>query len=358
MGSIEVPTLRWGIVGCGLISSWFVQDLMVPRASPPTKHLIRAIGSSSIDKGANFASSHCPGEKPAVYASYAGVYSDPEVDVVYIGTPHVFHLQNALDAIAAGKHVLCEKPMTMNARDTQVLVEAARKKGVYLMEGVWTRFNPLVAALQKLLHEDQVLGSLGRVFVDFALDMPFSSLPANARTADPALGAGVLLDIGIYTLTWATLILDSHPQHIAAGSPSPEMTSSMTIKNGVDETSTVILNYKDVGCQAILTSTNRFQGATEFCRIEGEKGSISIGGRAASNPAFLVVRLKGQDEKRIDFPKEGVAKGFYFEADAIAEDLRSGRKESLVIPLKESIRMMSVMDSIRKTNGLRYPQDD
>lgn len=184
--------------------------------------------------------------------------------------------------------------------------------------------------------------------MDFALDMPFSSLPAHARTADPALGAGVLLDIGIYTLTWAAVILDSHPQHMAAGSPAPETTSSMTIRNGADETTTIVLNYRHLGAQAILTSTNRFQGATEFARIAGEKGSISIGGRAASNPALLVLRLKGQEEERLDFPKEGVAKGFFYEADAMAEDLRSGRKESAVMPLKESLRMMSVMDTIQE----------
>jgi predicted dehydrogenase len=109
---------------------------MAPRPSAPARHLIQAIGSSSLQKGQSFASTHCPSQNPAVYAAYSEVYKDPKVDIVYIGTPHVFHLQNALDAIEAGKHVLCEKPITMNARDTGVLIEAARKKGVYLMEGV------------------------------------------------------------------------------------------------------------------------------------------------------------------------------------------------------------------------------
>jgi dihydrodiol dehydrogenase / D-xylose 1-dehydrogenase (NADP) len=187
--------------------------------------------------------------------------------------------------------------------------------------------------------------------------MPFSSLPADSRVANPALGAGVLLDIGIYTLTWAALIFDSDPDHVAAGSPEPEMTSSMIINNGVDETTTVVLNYRHLSCQAVLTSTNTYQGATEFCRIEGEKGSISVGGRAASSPAFLMLRLKGQEERKLEFPKEGGAKGFYFEADAVADDLKSGKKENSIMPLKESLRVMNLMDEIRKMNGLVYPQD-
>jgi predicted dehydrogenase len=158
MGSKELPALRWGIVGkfdtismiiqrtntpspgCGLISSWFVVDLVLPRAAAPTNHVIKALGSSSISKGHNFAKKYCPSHHPSIYASYEEVYDDLEVDIVYIGTPHVFHLENALGAIKGGKHVLVEKPMTMNARDTETLIAAARKKGVFLMEGAFNRF--------------------------------------------------------------------------------------------------------------------------------------------------------------------------------------------------------------------------
>jgi predicted dehydrogenase len=178
---------------------------------------------------------------------------------------------------------------------------------------------------------------------------------------DPSLGAGVLLDIGIYTLTWASLILDSHPDHISAGSLDPNMTSTMTLVNGVDSTTSILLNYADLHCQAICTCTNMVQGKEEFCRIEGENGEIVIvASRAASNPGRLVVRLRGQQEKRIDFEKEGgpAAKGFYFEADAVAEDLRAGRKGNSVCPLRESLRILKLMDKVREMNGLRYPQDD
>jgi predicted dehydrogenase len=137
-GNTQLPTLRWGIVGCGWISSWFVSDLCLDRPDATTRHVIQAVGSSSIAKGTKFAADNCPAAKPAIYDSYAAVYNDPDVDIVYVGTPHVLHLQNTLDAIAAGKHVLCEKPIALNTRETKKMMEAAKEKGVFLMEGKWS----------------------------------------------------------------------------------------------------------------------------------------------------------------------------------------------------------------------------
>lgn len=118
------------------MSSWFTSDLCLPsRPGMSTRHIIRALGSSSTQKGSAFASAHCPSHNPVVYDSYQDVYNDTEVEIVYIGTPHTLHLQNALDAIAAGKHVLCEKPMCVNGRDARRIVEAARERGVFVMEG-------------------------------------------------------------------------------------------------------------------------------------------------------------------------------------------------------------------------------
>lgn len=126
------------LAGCGLISSWFVQDLIRDRSDATTNHIVEAVGSSSKEKGAMFVAKYAPSSKPTVYSSYAEVYNDPTVEIVYIGTPHSCHLQNALDAINAGKNVLCEKPMTINAKETEILIKAAKAKGVYLMEG---KFN-------------------------------------------------------------------------------------------------------------------------------------------------------------------------------------------------------------------------
>ncbi|KAG9237131.1 hypothetical protein BJ875DRAFT_454414 [Amylocarpus encephaloides] len=351
-GASELPTLRWGIVGCGLISSWFVSDLVLDRLSPPMIHKIVAVGSSSRSKGEAFIAQHAPSATPAIYDSYEGVYKDPNVDIVYIGTPHSLHVKNAMGAINAGKHVLCEKPFTINAKETELILDAAKKKGVFLMEAVWTRFFPIASALQKLVHIDEVIGDVSRVFVDFSLDMPIASLPENARTRDISLGAGALLDIGMYAVTWASIILDQHPEN---NTEKVDVSSTMTINEGVDEVTTILLNYRALRAQAILTASMLSKGPEEFCRIEGSKGSIYIGGAAASKPAFLVIKIKDQAEKRIDFDVPGW--GFHYEADAVANDIKEGNVENATMPWAESLRVMRLMDKVRGANGLMYPQD-
>lgn len=118
-----------------MISSWFVSDIVLARPSKPTHHLVQAIGSSSLAKAEKFKAAHCPSSSPALYASYDGVNNDSNVDIVYIGTPHALHFEHAMDAIRAGKNVLCEKPLTINAKQAAKLMEAAREKGVFFMEG-------------------------------------------------------------------------------------------------------------------------------------------------------------------------------------------------------------------------------
>jgi predicted dehydrogenase len=219
---------------------------------------------------------------------------------------------------------------------------------------VWTRFFPIISSLQKLIHVDGAIGNISRVFVDFGLDMPISSLSPSSRTADPSLGAGALLDIGIYTLTWASIILDQHPDN--SGTSIPSVASSMSFTSGADEMTSIILNYDKLKAQAICTASMRHKSAPEFCRIEGDKGTVSVGGVAASKPGFLAVRINGKEEEKIEFEAPGF--GFYFEADAVAADLRNGRKENDIMPLQESLRLMKLMDHIRTQNGLRYKQDD
>lgn len=184
--------------------------------------------------------------------------------------------------------------------------------------------------------------------------MPISALPPSSRTADPSLGAGALLDIGIYTLTWASIILDQHPDN--SGTSIPSVASSMSFTNGADEMTSIIVKYDKLKAQAICTASMRNKSAPEFCRIEGDKGTILVGGVAASKPGFLTLRVNGEEEEKIEFEVPGF--GFYFEADAVAADLRNGRKENDIIPLQESLRLMKLMDGIRIQNGMRYKQDN
>ena len=140
-----------------MISSWFLSDLSIDRKDAQATHIIQAIGSSSIEKGKKFVEAHIPNMNPTVYGSYEEAYQDPNVDVIYIGTPHGFHKKNCLDAIAHGKNIMCEKAFTLNAREAREVLEAAKAKGVYVMEAMWTRHFPLVKMVQKTVPTMTIL---------------------------------------------------------------------------------------------------------------------------------------------------------------------------------------------------------
>jgi predicted dehydrogenase len=343
----DKPTIRWGIIATGLISSWFAADISIPRSDAKAYHIIQAIGSSSYEKGKKFLEAHIPGASPTI-GTYEEVYADPEVDIVYIGTPHAFHRQNCLDAIRHGKHVLCEKAFTLNAAEAREVFEAAAEKGVFVMEAMWTRFFPLTRKLQELLHTDKAIGEVQRVFCDFGLQQDIAALPANSRLKDPALGAGSLLDIGIYSLTWGLLGLGQL-------SDKPKILASQHLVDGVDVASSIILSFPE-GQQAIVTSTTFARTPRSFCRIEGAKGAVVVEGVAASAPVSFTVHRNGDEQpQKYDF--ERVGKGFYWEADAVAVDIAAGRKQSEVMPWAETTRVLEILDEVRRQGGARFPQE-
>ncbi|KAF2251221.1 NAD(P)-binding protein [Trematosphaeria pertusa] len=358
MSSESLPTLRWGIIATGQISSWFVRDLSLSRPDAKARHTIAAIGSSSQGKGEAFVKQWIPDVLPApkVYAGYEQVYNHPDVDIIYIGTPHAFHKQNCLAAIAAGKHVLCEKAFTLNARDAKEVFAAAENKGVFVMEALWTRFFPLVQQLQRLVHEENVIGSVHRVFADLGLDQDFASLGPDSRLRNPALGAGTLLDICIYSLTWGLLALDAK---VGEEAEKPVIKAVQTLFDSIDVASTVVLYYPSTGRQAICTSTAMFKTPDLFCRIEGTNGYITVEGVSASRPSAFTIYAKDEgttEGKRYTVANPGF--GLFWEADAIAHDIAAGRKESAVMPWAETIRVMEMMDEARRQGGARFPVDD
>lgn len=213
------------------------------------------------------------------------------------------------------------------------------------------------------------IGEVQRFFVDFGNKMPLDTLPPDSRLKDPALGAGALLDIGVYALTYASIILGEWK----VGKQHPEIVrvvSSLDIVNGMDEANVVVLEYPSgtatANKTAICTSTFRYRGAEDFARIEGTKGNITIFGVAASVPGgFRVVEGSrsgdGEPDERSErtftVEKPDGTMGFFWEADAVAEDIFNSRTENTTMPLDETLRMMKLMDDIRREAGLRYPQD-
>ncbi|KAG7428170.1 Trans-1,2-dihydrobenzene-1,2-diol dehydrogenase [Fusarium oxysporum f. sp. raphani] len=343
-----LPHLRWGILGTGWVSSMFLRDLLTTRPDAKATHTITAIGSSSIEKGTSFVEKlweKAPDKpKPQVYADYQGVYDDPNVDIVYIGTPHSLHRKNCLDAIAAGKHILCEKPFTINAKEAKDIVDAARKKGVFVMEAAWVRFCSLFEALHEEIIVKKSIGEVQRLSIDFGNKFDLSSLPDNHRLKDPALGGGALLDIGFYTLTFASIILGDWK--VGKDHPKPtKVLSSLDIVDGIDAANTVVLEYPSANGgvkTGVCTSSFRVPGG--FRVTEGERP----GPPAADTRTTRVFNVERH---------EGTL-GFYWEADAVAQDIAKGKTESDVVPLDETLRLMELMDEIRAANGLKYPQDE
>lgn len=310
-----------------------------------------------MDKCKTFVDNHItptkPRIQPTMYGSYREVYDDPNVDCVYIGTPHSFHKQNCLDAIAAGKNVLCEKPFTMNTKEAEEVFAAAKQKNVYVMEAMWTRFFPMVNKLHDFLHVEHKLGKIYRMFCDFGLDIDIPNLPDNSRYKDPALGAGSLLDIGIYSITWGLMALSGQ---VGDAAEDPEVNSTQTIAHGVDVDSSVILLYRKTGCQGVCTSTTNYESNPDFARIEGSNGHVIVRGTTPASPNTFTFYPKNGKEERYAFENPG--RGFFWEADAVAHDLRAGRKQSEIMPWSETLRVMKIMDGVRQRGGAKFPVDD
>jgi predicted dehydrogenase len=273
----------------------------------------------------------------AVYGAYTECYSDPNVDVIHIGTRHAFYKRNCLDAIAAGKHV---------REGVYTEYKGGKGEGCFC----WTRFFPLTRSSRRLLHEEKILGDIGRIFADFALDMNFKSMEPKSRYKKRELGAGSLLDI-IQSHVGVLLCLD---EGIGGKAEGPKIVSAQALEDGIEMTSSIVLSYPSTGRQGILTFTFGAKTDLKFARIEGTKGTIFIEGSTPRPQKFTFVP-NGEDVKEQVF--EFDAPGFFFEADAVALDVAAGRMENSIMPWTETIRVMEIMNEIRYCNGALFPHD-
>lgn len=336
-------------------------DLALPRPDAKARHIIQAIGSSSLEKGRDFAAKYVKDAavQPSIYASYDEVYADPNVDCVYIGSPHGFHKRDCLAAIAAGKNVLCEKAFTINAREAREVLDAAKEKGVYVAEAMWLRHRPMVADLRRMLYDDKIIGEVYRMTSDFQMYMDVAGLPVTSRYKDPSLGAGSMLDIGIYPLTWSILMLDPNPPDKPE---QPKIMAAQSFVQGIEVTTTLLLQYPSSGRQGVvLATTERHNGDSKVVvTIDGTEGFIEVEGAVPSHPASFTVYPKwtsGEKPQGKKYDYKQAAQGFIYEADNTALDLAAGRRESPIMPWSETIRVMEIMDEVRRQGGTEYPQD-
>lgn len=324
--------VRWGIIGCGQIASVFAEALCELEDAE-----LLAVGSRSLDKAKGF------GERfgaERAYGSYAELAADDDIDVVYVATPHPFHMENTLLCIEAGKAVLCEKPLAVNFREAGRMIEAARAKGIFLMEAMWTRFIPAIVKLRQLLSGG-VIGQVRMLEADFGYRFDFDP---EHRVFNLELAGGALLDVGIYPVSLASMIFGRQPETIAGLADIG--------KTGVDEQSAFVLRYSE-GELAVLYCAVRTETPGE-AGVIGTEGMIKVHYPFWRSKCLTICREGGEDEI-IDLPFE--CNKFCFEAEHVQNCLREGKKQSDIMTLDESMVIMETMDRIRGQWGLRYPME-
>jgi predicted dehydrogenase len=321
--------VRWGILGTGGIASTFAADLPLVSGAE-----LAAVGSRTSAAAATFAERHGFARS---HGSWAELAADPDVDVVYVATPHAFHLDAALACLAGGKAVLCEKPMTLDRASSARLTQEARNRGLFLMEAMWMRCNPAVRRIKELVA-DGAIGEVTSVQADFGLQGPFA---ASHRLRDPALGGGALLDLGVYPLNLAHLIL---------GSPASVQSWARLTPEGVDDNTGILLGYES-GAVAALTCS--LVGETRnAASITGTLGRIDLPPGFFVPRSFLLHRV-GAAAEEITFPFEG--SGYQYEAAEVQRCLSEGLAESPLMPHRTTLDLMGLMDTIRAQVGVVYP---
>jgi len=323
--------VRWGILATGKIARSFARDLaLLPEAQ------IAAVGSRRLGAAEEFAAEH---DVAAAYGSYEELVADPAVDVVYVATPHALHKENVLMAFDAGKPVLCEKALTLNARDAEELVAVARDKQLFFMEAMWMRCNPLIRRLQQLSAGGH-LGQIQQVRADLG---SFVDVPATDRMLAPELGGGALLDMGVYVLTFAYLFL---------GEPDKVEAVATLAPSGIDLNIALSLGYHS-GAVASLSSTMTAR-SPRTASIATDRGRVDLVGPFHQPTSATWVG----DGVAQQITEAVIGTGLANEALEVIRCLRNGETESPLVPLDETVALMRLMDRIRQKVGVRYPTSD
>ncbi|KAK9489211.1 hypothetical protein V1508DRAFT_435977 [Lipomyces doorenjongii] len=334
----------------------FVRDLLIdPRTRGVTDviHKPVAVGSRTVEKAVEFVESCAPGSGMKAYGSYEELVKDPDVDVVYVGSLNSLHYRDSLTALRSGKHVLCEKAFTINAAQARHLASVAKENNLFLMEGVWTRFFPLVRRFKEILHEDKILGKIIRVSVDCGHKHPYSEEKDN-RIYGIATGGGVLLNLGVYATMWAFLACYHHPDNDKMP-PTSVKASMLRAPTGIDACTAITMIWDKPHIISVSTATVALNAFTErLVCVDGEFGHIIIP-LSTPRPTQIIIRIDGNPEEVLSFPIPAEGTGLFYEADEVARDIRDKRISNLTYALEESILIVDIFDEIRRDNNLVYP---
>lgn len=323
--------IRWGIVGPGRIAEELVADFVhVPDAQ------VLAVGSRSAERAGAFAARH--GIERA-YGSYRELIADPDVDVLYIATPHPQHLAIGLEASRAGKSLLVEKAFTATLAGAQTLVEAVRAHRVFAMEAMWTRFQPAIVKARELLA-DGAVGAVRSVQADLGVLRPFD--PSD-RIFAYELGGGAILDLGVYLVSFAQMVL---------GAPTSVAVHGALEPSGVDAEVSLLLGFSEGRTASLMCSLH--SPMPGHARIFGSTGWIDVVPRF-HHPRSVVLHRPGAEPERFELPPLGV--GYAHELIEVTAAIKAGRPESAIMPLDDTLAVQRVMDDALSQLGIRFTDD-
>lgn len=325
----QPSSLNWGIIGLGKIAAIVAADLV-----QYTHAKLYAVASRSTEKATDFAEKF---RAEKAYADYATLINDPNVEVVYIATPHAFHFELALACLKAKKHVLCEKPLCMNAKQVSQLCSEAKNNDCFLMEGIWTRFMPSTKKLIELLSEGRI-GNPVSVQADFGFQTNFDK---NSRLFNKNLGGGSLLDIGIYPIYMSLLCL---------GKPSKISAKAKFSSTGIDTTCQMNFYY-DKAKEAELLSSFEEDTPTQAL-ITGTKGSIKLHRRFHQSTCVEVFDVDGTSVDVFSLPYQG--NGYIHEIEEVTLCIQRRQTESELLPHATSLQLAEIMDKVQEEIGLTY----
>ena len=306
-------TIRWGIAGPGRMAATMAEAF----AHVPNGELV-AVGSRSLERAQAFATEH---GIPRAHGSYEALAANPEIDAVYIATPHTQHTDIALAVIEAGKALLVEKSFSSTVEDTQRIIDAARARGTFAMEAMWTRFNPAIAAIRELIAAGEI-GELRAVHGDLTA---FRTYDPSDRLFNPETGGGVILDLGVYVISFAEAFL---------GVPDIVHTVGSLLPNGVEGSFSLLFGYDD-GRSATLSGSFEAYGPGRFMLL-GTKGWIDVHPRFHRSPSLTLWR--GKEAEELSFES-----GYHFEVVHAGECIAAGRTESDVMPLDDTLAVQRIM---------------
>lgn len=326
--------IRWGFLGAGGIATSMAGELQQGQQG---NNVLYAVAARDSERAAAFAARFGASRSYGGKDGYRKLIEDPDVDVVYVATTHPFHREQSLMAIEAGKPVLIEKPLALNAADAREVLAAARNKGVFSMEAVWMRANPLIIRARRMVA-DGVIGDVVSVHADFSIELGFD--PGH-RLYDLANGGGALLDLGIYPMSFAWLFL---------GRPDTQQVFGTLSPTGSDASVAIQWGYPSGASAQLRCAVTAW--APGRATIVGTAGSISVEPWFVS-PERLVVTRNDGDESRM----EGEPAGYGPQIEEVERCLRAGLPESPVFPHAETIAILELIDQARANLGVRYPAE-